>query len=252
MVEIQTIPCLSDNYCFLIIDKESEVALAIDPSEYQPVITAINQPNISLNYILCTHHHSDHVGGNLSLKEATSCQIVGYIKDKNRIPGLDIAVENNENLQLGNLQIKVILTPGHTKTHISYYLPQQNALFCGDVLFALGCGRLLEGSAEEMFQSLETLAKLPNETKVYCGHEYTLNNSRFALEIEPTNPILQKRISDIQLQRQENRPTIPSTIALEKLTNPFLRTDVQSIQEKLGTQTALATFTALRKLKDSF
>lgn len=216
---ISLIPILHDNYCYALTDS-SQVAV-IDPGEAAPVIQWLGHRD--LDTIILTHHHGDHVGGVVALKEKYGAKVIGPNADLHRLPFIDIAVGEGDGFILGPHEIRVIATPGHTSGHVCYYLPADHALFCGDTLFSMGCGRLFEGTAAQMWESLQKLAALPDETLVYCGHEYTLANGRFALSVEPDNVDLQERISAVRILREAGKPTLPVRLGLEKKTNPFLR-----------------------------
>jgi hydroxyacylglutathione hydrolase len=207
-----------------------------------------------LSYIFNTHHHWDHVGGNLQLKQRTGCKIFASKADQHRIPGIDYALNDQESVSLGAHQATVMATPGHTHGHIVYHFADDALLFCGDTLFVMGCGRLFEGTAEQLWQSLQKLAALPPTTQVYCTHEYSQANGWFALRIEPENIDLQHRMLAIKQLRKNHQATVPSTIAQEKATNPFLRVDMPSIKKALAMEhsTAVSVFTELRKRKDLF
>ncbi len=222
MMTIELIPLLQDNYAYLLITENGTVAI-VDPAEAEPVQDLLDARNLKLHYILNTHHHGDHTGGNMTLKNAYSCPVVGPAADAHRIKELDTGLSDGDTFALGDQTAQVIATPGHTSGHISFYVPAANALFCGDTLFALGCGRLFEGTPDQMWNSLQKLAALPDDTRVYCGHEYTEANAAFCLTVEPDNEALKKRAEDIKGLRQQELPTIPSTIGLEKETNVFLR-----------------------------
>lgn len=254
MLEILQIPVLQDNYIYLLRDTDSGLTAAIDPAVADAVIDVLTEKSWQLDYIFNTHHHGDHVGANLQLKQQTGCKIVGSAADQARIPGIDIMLGNGDVVKLGNQSFQVIDTPGHTLGHIVYYSADSQALFCGDTLFSLGCGRLFEGSAEQMWLSLEALKALPAETRVYCAHEYTAANGRFALSVDADNPQLRQRINQVAKLRQQNRPTLPSTIGLELATNPFFRADNVSIRSNIGMteQSSLAVFRQLRLMKDQF
>jgi hydroxyacylglutathione hydrolase len=254
MLDIIQLPALENNYIYIIHEPESGQTAVVDPAMTAPVLETLKQKHWSLHYILNTHHHWDHVDANLELKQATGCQIIGSVYDKNRIPGLDISVQEGDRLMLGAVPIEIIDTPGHTLGHLVYYSPDAQALFCGDTLFAMGCGRLFEGTAEQLWQSLQKLTALPLTTKIYCAHEYTQNNGRFALTVDPNNELLQKRMLWVNQQREHHLATIPATLSDELATNPFLRLDSISLQQQLGLQgqSALRVFTALRQLKDTF
>lgn len=254
MLKILQIPVLTDNYIYLIHDEDSKQTAVVDPAEAKPVLDALKKYGWRLHFILNTHHHSDHVGGNLELKKQTGCKIIASGSDNHRIPGIDIAVRDRSYFQLGSHPISIIATSGHTLGHIVYYFEDDDLLFCGDTLFALGCGRLFEGSAEQLWESLQKLKNLPENTKVYCAHEYTLNNGKFALSVEPDNQALQSRMESIIQLRENKQPTVPSTIGEELKTNPFFRENSASIQQHLKMQNKkpVEIFAALRKLKDSF
>jgi len=251
---ILQIPVLTDNYIYLIHDPVSSETAVIDPAHAQPVLDVLDKKGWRLTYILNTHHHWDHVGGNLELKQKTGCKIIAADADSDRIPGIDSGVSDGDVISLGRHQARVIATPGHTSGHIVYYFAKDGALFCGDTLFVMGCGRLFEGTPEQMYHSLQKLQALPPATRVYCTHEYTQANGRFALSIEPDNSRLQQKMLAVQKLRAENQPTVPSTIAQECATNPFFRTDSLSVQKTLGLtgQSPVQVFTELRKRKDSF
>lgn len=254
MIEVVTVPALSDNYIYLLREPNDGKTAAVDPAEAGPVNEVLTQRGWRLDYIFNTHHHGDHVGANLALKQSTGCQIVASAADRNRIPGIDIAVDDGDTMRFGSEAVQVIATPGHTLGHIVYYCPASQALFCGDTLFSLGCGRLFEGSAEQLWQSLQLLKALPLETLVYCAHEYTEANGRFALSLEAKNVELQRRCRQVAELRRQNRPTLPSTIALELATNPFLREHSREIRATIGAGNAgpADTFAKIRRLKDDF
>jgi len=254
MLEIQQIPVLNDNYIYLIHDSLSKETAVIDPAVASPVIEVLKENNWRLTYLLNTHHHSDHVGGNLELKQQTQCQIVGAAIDEHRIPGIDQKVQEGDTLKIGSYTIEIINCAGHTTGHIAFYIPEANALFCGDTLFAMGCGRLFEGSAEQMQHSLAKFSALPLNTQIYCAHEYTLANSRFALSVEPHNNDLLTSIEHIKKLTANKQATIPTTLEQELATNPFLRTSSPEIKESLAMPNAsnLEIFTELRERKNSF
>lgn len=254
MLKILQLPVLADNYIYLLHEPVSGKTAVVDPAIAEPVITALNEQGWQLDYIFNTHHHNDHIGANLQLKQQTNCKIIGAETDQHRIPGIDITVNDNDKIQLGNQIIQVISTPGHTSGHIIYYCPESKALFCGDTLFSLGCGRLFEGSAEQMWQSLQRIKQLPTDTKIYCAHEYTLSNSKFALSVDPSNTDLNRRTTEVEKLRATNTSTLPSTLSQELATNPFLRTNSISIRNELNISEndEIRIFTELRKLKDTF
>lgn len=234
MLDIHLFPCLDDNYGVLIHDPDTGATASIDAPDADDVSAALAEKGWTLTHILTTHHHHDHTGGNAQLKAETGCTIIGPKGEAAKVPGIDKAVGEGDRLKLGAIDVEVIDTPGHTLGHITYYIPSESVAFAGDTLFALGCGRIFEGTPEMMFNSLQKLAALPGDTTVYCGHEYTLSNARFALTIEPGNQVLQKRMTEIEALRAANKPTVPTTIAAERATNPFLRAHVPAIQERLA------------------
>ena len=255
MLDVIQLPALTDNYIYLLHDSITGETATVDPAVAEPVISTLQKKNWQLNYIFNTHHHGDHVGANLQLKQLTACKIVAAASDRNRIPGIDITVSEGETFTLGHHRFQVIATPGHTIGHLVYYCADSNALFCGDTLFSLGCGRLFEGSAEQMWQSLQKLKILPGNTRVYCAHEYTQANGRFALTVEADNLDLQQRVKEVAELRRQNLFTIPSTIALELATNPFLRDHSASLRHTIGASNddnPIQVFAKVRSLKDQF
>ena len=254
MLDIIQLPVLNDNYIYLIHEPFSGGTAVVDPAVAKPVLDTLSSKGWTLNYIFNTHHHWDHVGANLELKEKTGCLILASESDYSRIPGIDKGLKQGNEIKLGNQVVKVIETPGHTLGHIVYHFPNGNALFCGDTLFSMGCGRLFEGSAKQMWHSLQRLKELPRETQIYCAHEYTLANSNFALTLEPDNQYLQQRIQQVKQLRELNKPTIPCTLELELATNPFLREDSSEIQKSIGMtgQPMTEVFRKIRILKDNF
>ena len=239
-MRVQIIPCLQDNYSYLIIDEYNKTACVIDPSEADPVIEYLENNKIKLKFILNTHHHYDHVGGNQKLKEKYRANIIGYKGDKARIPGIDILVNDQETWMCENFEAKVIHVPGHTLGHICFYFYKEESIFTGDALFSLGCGRIFEGTHSQMFDSLMKLKELPHNTKVFCGHEYTKINSNFCITHDKNNKNLKAKINDIDMKLKDNLPTIPSTIKDELECNIFLRSSNAE------------TFLKLRDLKDNF
>lgn len=254
MLDIIQIPVLTDNYIYLLHDEQSGETAAVDPAVAEPVLAVLKQRGWQLTYILNTHHHGDHVGGNLELKQQTGCQIIASEFDKPRIPGIDRSVQDGDTINIGKHTAQVISTAGHTNGHIVYYFADSNALFCGDTLFVMGCGRLFEGSAADLWQSLQKLKTLPPDTRVYCAHEYSENNARFALSVEPDNTDLQSKMAQVKQLRSAGLPTVPSTLKEELNTNPFLREHSPSIRKNLDcmTVTGVEVFAKLRRLKDSF
>jgi hydroxyacylglutathione hydrolase len=253
MLAIQIIPVLRDNYSFLLHDPDSGQTAVVDPAEAAPVLQILDQRGWQLHTVLNTHHHHDHVGGNLALQAATGCQIIASHVDRTRIPGLTQTVTDGDCLYLGQNVVQVLTTPGHTDGHIAYYCADSESLFCGDTLFVMGCGRLFEGTAAQLWQSLQKLAALPPQTRVYCAHEYSLANAHFALSVEPDNPVIKQRLALFEQRRAAQQPTIPSTLADELASNPFLRTPQSSVRQPLPTaKTPLEIFTCLRQMKDGF
>ena len=253
-MKVEIIKCLQDNYSYIIVDEKNQTACVIDPSEAQPIINFVEEKKIHLKYILNTHHHYDHVGGNLELKEKTQCKIIGAEIDKKRIPGIDIYLKDKEIFFLGSSKFIAIETPGHTVGHICFYFDCDNILFSGDTLFALGCGRLFEGTPKQMWSSLKFIKNLPNETLIYCGHEYTESNSKFAISLLPDDKDLEKKKNKIKSLRKKGIPTIPTTIGEEKRFNPFLKVDDEEFLEKvdLKNMEENMVFEKIRKLKDIF
>jgi hydroxyacylglutathione hydrolase len=222
-LEIELLPILGDNYCYLLREPVRNVSAVVDPGTDAPVAARLEALGRGLDWILITHHHADHTGGNEGLKQRFGCRIAGPAAEADKVPGLDVPLGDGDRFELGAETAEIILTPGHTRGHISYHFPESRALFCGDTLFALGCGRLFEGDAAMMFKSLKKLMALDDATRVYCGHEYTASNARFALSVDAENPELQARAREIDSLRARGEPTIPSTIGLERATNPFVR-----------------------------
>ena len=249
-MDIEIIPCLSDNYAYLI--RDGAHCAVLDPSEAGPVKAALDKRGWRPDFILNTHHHNDHVGGNLALKEAYGAKVVGPDKDSARIPGMDIGVDEQSGWNFAGVPVRILEVPGHTRGAIAFVIGD-NA-FTGDTLFAMGCGRLFEGDPPMMWASLSKLMTLPDATSIYCGHEYTENNGRFALTIEPGNAALTKRVAEVKAMRAEKRPTVPSSMGLEKRTNPFLRPGSAEIRQRLGMEKASDTdvFAEIRRRKDNF
>lgn len=254
MLELIQIPVLKDNYIYLVHDSDSGETAVIDPAEAEPVLSILEKNDWELTYILNTHHHSDHVGGNEKLKQRTGCTVIGSTIDQHRIPSIDRTVVDEDSVTLGQYVAKVIATPGHTLGHIVYFFPSEEWLFTGDTLFLMGCGRLFEGTAEQMWYSLQKLKTLPESTKIYCAHEYTLNNANFALTLEPLNRQLQERLERVSQSRKRLQSTVPATLKEELETNPFFREDSICIRNIIGMPDALpmAVFSELRRLKDLF
>ena len=250
---VEIIPCLNDNYSYIIHEKETNTVSIVDPSEFEACDKSINKYK-KLDFILNTHHHIDHVGANIELKKKYKSKILGSDSDKDRIPGIDIFLKDNQKQKIGNLEFKVIFTPGHTKGHIVYFFNKEKIAFTGDTLFSLGCGRVFEGTYEEMYNSLKKIKSLPIDTKIYCGHEYTKSNLNFCSAYDSRNYLLKKKEIDIQKKLNSNQPTIPSTLEQEIKTNIFLRCNDPDVKQALGLKDSseIEVFSKLRDLKDSF
>ena len=253
-MKVITIPILSDNYSYLIIDKENKSCSAVDPASPEEIIPFLEKEKIDLKNILNTHYHSDHTAGNLELKEKYKCKIYGPDKEKNQIPGIDIALKENDILNINNYSAKIFETPGHTAGHIIYWFKKDKIVFTGDTLFVLGCGKLFEGTPQIMWNSLLKIRNLPKETQVYCGHEYSKSNADFAISIEKNNNQLLKRSDEIKKLINKNSYTVPTTIEKEIESNPFLRADNNNIKKNLQMEknSPEEVFGEIRKRKDIF
>ena len=253
-LQVHMFGALSDNYCYLIHDPKSGKTGVIDTPEVPAIEKALAETGWSLDYILNTHHHSDHAGGNLELKEKTGCTIVGPAADRERIPGIDIALSDGDTFELGSCTATVYDTPGHTRGHIVYHFADDHMAFVGDTLFAMGCGRLFEGTPAQMWDSLQKLLAWPDDTLVYCAHEYTQSNAAFALTVEPDNVELVARSRQVDELRERGEPTIPSTIGLERATNPFMRPSSPALQATIGMPggALVDVFAETRRRKDNF
>jgi hydroxyacylglutathione hydrolase len=252
---IEQIPVLSDNYVYLLHEPTTGATAAIDPAVAAPVLDVLAAKGWRLTHVLNTHHHGDHTGGNLDLQRATDCTVVGARRDADRIPGIGVEVGEGDTVMLGNAAAMVFETPGHTSGHIAFWFPDSAALFCGDTLFSLGCGRLFEGTAEQMWASLCKLRELPGQTRAFCAHEYTQSNGRFARLVERDNPALLARVDQVDKLRGRGHPTVPSTIAEERAANPFLRADLPAVARAVGLEAGsdpAAVFAELRRRKDVF
>ena len=253
-MKIEIIPCLNDNYSYLIHDEISNTVAIVDPSEFIPCDTIISKNYKKLDFILNTHHHYDHVGGNEELKKKYNSKVLGFENDKNRIPQIDTVLKDNQEFKIGTLNFTTIFIPGHTRGHVAFYFKKERVVFTGDTLFSLGCGRVFEGTYKQMFQSLNKLKNLPGETKVYCGHEYTFKNLEFCLKFNPNNDFLKKKKDDIKLSLKNKKPTIPSTIADEIKGNIFFRVNDPDVKKAINLENSpdIEIFTKLRDLKDNF
>lgn len=221
-MKVHILPILDDNYSYILENENGDVAV-IDPGEAAPIIDWLEQNNKRLTHIINTHHHGDHIAGNKELQEKYSAILAAPKADMHRIPGVDIELEEGTTFTFGGEEAQIIDTPGHTVGHIALYFPNSKALFCGDTLFSMGCGRLFEGTAEQMWNSFEKIMDLPDDTLIYPGHEYTQSNGEFCLRIDPDNTELKQRMNEVIDLRAQNLPTIPTTLGLEKQTNAFLR-----------------------------
>ncbi|MCR6502639.1 hydroxyacylglutathione hydrolase [Shinella sp. CPCC 101442] len=253
-LEIDLFACRSDNFGVLLHDPVSGATASIDAPEEQAILDALARRGWTLSHILTTHHHNDHVEANLALKARFGVEIIGPAREAPRIPGIDRTVDGGDTFDFAGRRVEVILTPGHTLGHICFYLPEEKLLFAADTLFALGCGRLFEGTSAQMWDALSRLAVLPDETTVYFGHEYTLSNGRFALTVDPENTLLASRVAGIEKLRAAGAFTAPTTIGLEKATNPFLRAADPAVRRHLGMETAsdADVFAEIRARKDRF
>ncbi len=253
-LEIEQFICGADNYAVIIHEPESGATAAIDTPEAGPIRAVLSRKGWRLSHIFTTHHHGDHVAGHLALKSETGCRIFGAEADKARIPGIDETLKEGDSFPFGPFEVRVLETPGHTSGHICFWLPEAGRTFVGDTLFPFGCGRLLEGTASQMWHSLQKLAALPPETLIHCGHEYTLANGRFALTLEPGNQALRRRYAAMEALRAEGKHTVPSRLADEIATNPFLRASSPEIQAALGLtgRPLEEVFAEVRRRKDIF
>jgi hydroxyacylglutathione hydrolase len=239
MLEIIPVPVLRDNYVWLVHDSDSAETVAVDPSVADPVLEAAAGRGWRITQVWNTHWHPDHTGGNDAIREATGCRITGPAEAE-KVSKMDRVVAGGDLARIGEVEAELIDIPAHTAGHVAFHLPAAQSAFVGDTLFAMGCGRLFEGDARQMYESLQLLAALPEETRIYCGHEYTLDNGRFALTVEPDNPALVHRVEAVRVARERGEVTLPTTIALERTTNPFIRA------------ASVAEFARRRAAKDMF
>lgn len=257
-MQVIRLTALSDNYVFLLHDPQQNIAAVVDPAEAEPVLQQLAQLNAELVAIFNTHHHNDHVGGNQKLiQKFPQVKVYGGAEDKGRIPGQEVFLQQGDRVQFADRVAEVLFVPGHTRAHIAYYFPPQTPdepgeLFCGDTLFAGGCGRLFEGTPAQMVESLTKLCSLPENTRVWCAHEYTLKNLQFALSVDGGNTELQKRLDEVKTQRSQGIATVPSLLGVEKRTNPFLRWEQPSLQAAVNSNDPIQTFARIRGLKDRF
>lgn len=259
-MRVVPVPQLADNYAYLIVDPGTNQAAVVDCAEARPVLAELERQGASLAAVLATHHHFDHVGGNLDLLSSIpNLRIFGSAGDASKIPGITDRLADGDILTVGTLPARAILIPAHTSGHVAYHFPRAKAVFTGDTLFAGGCGRLFEGDAAQMMRSLARLTCLPDDTQVYCGHEYTLKNLQFAAELEPGNRALTLKLARVRALRERHQPTVPSTIGDERATNPFLRIESPELATSVRARVAdvpvgdgVALFAALRALKDRY
>ncbi len=253
-MQITPILCLTDNYAYILHDKNSGIVGVVDPSEAKPIISFLDKNKLKLNYILNTHHHFDHIGGNIELKKLYNASVVGFSGDKHRIPGIDITLDNNEKWSFGNSLVKILHIPGHTLGHICFFFEKEKIAFTGDTLFSLGCGRIFEGSHKQMLESLNKIKILPKNTKIYCGHEYTYKNAEFCIKYDSNNIYLKKKFEIIKKLRSKKLPTVPTSLAYELKSNIFLRCDQNDLKAKLNmkNQDDFKVFKRIRDLKDTF
>lgn len=253
-VEVRLVPCLSDNYAVILHEADTNTTVLIDAPEAPPIERALDNAGWKLTHILITHKHGDHVQGIPALKKKYGASVIGPRGEASEIPLIDTKVAEGDVVSVGNMKAKVFETPGHTAGHIVYWFEKEKLLFAGDTLFALGCGRSFERPASVLWESIKKIRDLPGDTKLYCGHEYTLSNARFSVTVDPKNEALKKRLAVIEKMRAENKPTIPSTMQEERETNPFLRPDNSQVAEAVGMKgaDAGAVFTELRERKNNF
>jgi hydroxyacylglutathione hydrolase len=253
-LDIRQIPVLDDNFIYLAHEPSTNTVVVVDPALASPVLDEAKRLGWKITHILNTHHHPDHVGGNLEIKEVAGCTIIGPADDPDRIPGMDVQVKDGDTCALGAASAQVFFVPGHTRGHIAYWFKDSDALFCGDTLFSIGCGRLFEGTPAQMWVSLQRLRELPPETHIYCAHEYTEANIRFAVTVEPNNAALRQREADVKALRARGEYSIPSILGEECAANPFLRADSPALAAAIGMtgRKAIEVFTEVRRRKDTF
>ncbi|HTJ63549.1 MAG TPA: hydroxyacylglutathione hydrolase [Alphaproteobacteria bacterium] len=254
-LNVELIPAFQDNYIYLLRTPGSDDVGIVDAGDAVPALAQLDRHGLTLTHIFNTHHHPDHIGGNDALKARfPNAKLVGPASETVRIPGMDVKLKDGDTYGFGTIHFETLEVPGHTTGHIALFSQDGNALFCGDTLFAMGCGRMFEGTAPQMWHSLSRLKQLPPETRVYCAHEYTQGNARFTLTVDPTNKAAVARVDEVNRLRAEGKPTVPSTIGLENKTNPFLRADDPTVAENVGLAGAdpVAVFAEVRRRKDNF
>lgn len=253
-MDIHLVPLPPDNYAYLLRDDEGPSVGIVDPGSAEPILDALAERGWSLTHIFATHHHGDHVGGVAELATRTGAAVIAAEADRDRIPAVTRFVSDGDSVAFGSVTANVLFIPGHTAGHIAFHLPAASAVFTGDTLFALGCGRLLGGTAAQLWDSLRRLRSLPDDTRVFCGHEYTAANARFARSVDPGNPALEAYADEVTARRAAGQPTIPTTIGREQATNPFLRADDPALQAAAGLmgRPAVEVFAELRARKDAF
>jgi hydroxyacylglutathione hydrolase len=257
-MQVIRLEALSDNYIFLLHDRKQNIAAVVDPAEAEPVLKKLAELKAELVAILNTHHHNDHVGGNKQLmQQFPEVTVYGGVEDRGRIPGQQVFLQQGDRVQFADRIAEVVFVPGHTRAHIAYYFPPEQVgelgdLFCGDTLFAGGCGRLFEGTPTQMVDSLSKLRSLPDDTRIWCAHEYTLKNLQFALTVDGNNADLKKRYDEVKAHRSRGEATIPSLLGVEKRTNPFLRWEQPSLQSAVKSSDPVQTFARIRGMKDKF
>jgi len=253
-MHVDLIPCLTDNYSYIINDNISKTVGVVDPSEALPVVAFLKKKNLKLNYILNTHHHYDHIGGNAELKKLYNAKVVGFVGDKHRIPGIDIKLEDNVKWTFGESSVKILHIPGHTLGHICFFFENEKIAFTGDTLFSLGCGRIFEGDHKQLLASLNKIKKLPKNTKIYCGHEYSYKNAEFCMKYDNENIDLKKKFEKIKQLRSNNLPTLPTDLEDELKSNIFLKCDQNDLKTKLDmkNQDDYKVFRKVRDLRDNF
>lgn len=252
-MEVIRLPALSDNYIFLLHDPQTGTAAVVDPAEAAPVLRHLKALGASLTAILNTHHHGDHIGGNRGLlRHFPDAVVYGGVGDRGRIPEQRVELSAGDTVTFGGETAEIFFVPGHTRSHIAYFFPASGHLFCGDTLFAGGCGRLFEGTPAQMVDSLSQLRDLPGDTQVWCAHEYTLKNLKFAITVDQQNPHLWERLDSVKAARSRGKATVPTRIDLERATNPFLRWDQPALQAVAHSTDPVQVFARIRSLKDQF